>query len=66
MTMTNVCRRCFSPLREGQLACVVVTATYHILKSSVAYALDKTDMNADPDTLVHGKPEECVYDLHAD
>ena len=48
-------------MKEGQLACVLVTATYHILKSSVAYALDKSDMWADPESLVHAVPEDCIY-----
>jgi hypothetical protein len=60
--MTNNCRRCFSPLLEGQKASVVMTATYHILKSKIAYALDKFDMEADPDTLVHASQDDCKYE----
>jgi hypothetical protein len=60
--MTNVCRRCFAPMKEGQLATVVVTATYHMLKSQISYALDKSDMVADPDTLIHGDEKDCRYE----
>jgi hypothetical protein len=41
---------------------VVATATYHVLKSKIAYALDKSDMDCDPETLVHANQEEdCIY-----
>lgn len=60
--MINNCRRCFHPILEGQLASAVVTATYHVLKSNVAYALDKADMTADPDTLIHAKGSDCDYE----
>ena len=60
--MINYCRNCFSPLLEGQRVSVVATATYHVLKSKIAYALDKHDMDCDPDTLVHANQEEdCKY-----
>jgi hypothetical protein len=55
------CRRCFTEIKEGQLASVVVTATYHALKSKVHYALDKSDMTADEDTLIHAKGSDCKY-----
>lgn len=42
---------------DGQRVCVMVTATYHILKSTISYALDKNDMEADPSTLCH---EDCI------
>ena len=57
-----ICKRCFTELKEGQTASVVVTATYHALKSKVVYALDKGDMTADPDTLIHAKGSDCKYD----
>lgn len=60
--MTNYCRRCFSDLKEGQRVSVVMSATYHMLKSRIAYALDKTDMEADAETIVHAKEEDCVYE----
>jgi hypothetical protein len=59
--MINLCRRCFSPILEGQLASAVATATYHVLKSKVAYAFDKSDMTMDPDTLIHAKGSDCKY-----
>jgi hypothetical protein len=60
--MQNLCRKCFTPLREGQLASAVVTATYHSLKSQIAYALDPADMVADPETLIHGQREDCQFE----
>lgn len=60
--MINICRRCFSPFLENQRVSAVITATYHILKSKIAYALDKHDMEADAETLVHAKEEDCIYD----
>jgi len=60
--MINLCRRCYSPLKEGQRVSVVATASYHVLKSKIAYALDKGDMECDPDTLVHALEEDCQYD----
>lgn len=51
--MTNVCQICEKPLKEGDKVSVMVSSTYHALKSQVAYALDKADMVADSSTLVH-------------
>ena len=59
--MINLCRRCFNPLKSGQLASVVVTAPYKELKSAVHYALDKEEMIADPETLVHANQRDCKY-----
>ncbi len=55
----SLCRRCFGLLKDGDKVSVVVTSTYHTLKSEVAYALDKADMVADPETLVHASYEGC-------
>ncbi len=54
--MLNSCQICLKPLQEGDKICVLVTATYHSLKSKIAYALDKSDMVAHGDTLAH---ENC-------
>jgi hypothetical protein len=64
--MNGICRRCFHPLREGQKATVVVTATFHRLKSEIHYALDKADLVADPDTLVHASGIDCIDEDYAD
>jgi hypothetical protein len=56
------CKRCFSPIREGERVSVLVEATYHILKSKIAYALDKEDLVADPESLVHAQGSECHYE----
>ncbi len=44
---------CEVSLNEGDKVVVSIKATYHLLKSSVTYALDKSDMEAVPDTLAH-------------
>lgn len=56
--MINCCCVCDKPIMEGDMVTVNVTSRYHLLKSTVAYALDKAEMIADPETLKH---EECGY-----
>ncbi len=51
--MMQLCNKCNKLLKEGDTVTVKVTATYHILKSSVAYALDRHGMEADAETLCH-------------
>lgn len=51
--MQHVCAICEAPLKEGDKVQVVVRSTYHVLKSRIAYALDKADIDAIPQTLVH-------------
>jgi len=60
--MQNLCRRCFSPIRTGQWASVVVSAPFRELKSAIHYALNTDQMIADADTLVHANEEDCKYD----
>ena len=60
--MENICRRCFTPLKDGQRVCVVITAVYHSLLSWIYYALDPTTVEADSETLIHADPEDCKYD----
>jgi hypothetical protein len=59
--MQNLCRRCFSPIKTGQLVSVVVTAPFKELKSAIHYALDTSEMIADADTLVHADEGDCKY-----
>lgn len=54
MHKCNICKKL---LREGAHVEVLVRTTYHPLKSKVAYALDKYDMEPIVDTLVH---TECA------
>lgn len=54
--MTHVCYICHKLIEEGERVRVEVESTYHVLKSTVAYALDKHDMIAYSDTLKH---KEC-------
>jgi hypothetical protein len=50
--MTHVCRACNRLICEGELVKVEVISKYHVLKSTVAYALDR-DMTALAETLAH-------------
>lgn len=54
--MIQTCAKCDRLIKDGDRVTVEVSATYHILKSTIAYALDKADMAADADTLRH---EDC-------
>jgi hypothetical protein len=58
--MLNICQICDKPLQEGDKVRVTVTSTYHMLKSTIAYALDKNDMTADQDSLRH---EACDKEM---
>ena len=51
--MLQLCNKCEKLLREGDEVKVMVTSTYHVLKSTVAYALSRENMVADPATLEH-------------
>lgn len=55
--MVQTCAICNHLIQDGDRVGVWVTATYHVLKSTVAYALDKTDMEADSSSLIH---ESCA------
>ena len=46
-------------IHDGQRVCVVVTATYNVLKSDVLYRLEQEGMEADASTLAH---ETCNYE----
>lgn len=58
----SICRRCFALFRDGQRVSFVGSAAYHIIKSSVHYAIDPKTMDIDDDTLVHSSQEDCEYD----
>lgn len=51
--MCQLCIACGKLLKEGDKVSVLVTSTYHVLKSTVAYALDKNDLVAISSTLAH-------------
>lgn len=57
--MIQTCCICQKLIHDGQKVRVMVEATYHILKSTVSYALDKYDLEADSSTLCH---KECSDD----
>lgn len=56
--MLHSCARCGEVIKEGERVEVLVEATYHVLKSQVAFALDKTSLEADTSTLRH---VSCTY-----
>jgi hypothetical protein len=49
----HLCRRCDRLIKDGERVSVKVESTYHVLKSSIAFALDKHDLEASSDTLEH-------------
>jgi len=51
--MIHICQECEKLIKEGERVTVKVTSVYHVLKSSVAFALDKTSLEADTSTLKH-------------
>lgn len=55
--MINVCNNCGKLLEEGDKVITRVSSTYHVLKSQIAYALDKNTMEA-VDPLTH---MNCQY-----
>jgi hypothetical protein len=57
--MVQLCAKCSKLLREGDEVTVRVTSTYHVLKSTIAYALSRENMIADPDTLEHVDCDEA-------
>jgi hypothetical protein len=57
--MEKQCIICGKLLGEGERVEVLVRATYHILKSKIAFALDKNDMEPISGTMAH---VECVDD----
>lgn len=55
--MLQTCNECEKLIREGERVTVEVTSIYHVLKSSIAYALDKACLEADSSTLRHERCE---------
>lgn len=62
--MQHLCKSCNHLLEEGDIVTVKVTSMYHILKSSISYALDRNFLEAEAKTLAHqncqvpkGQPE---------
>jgi hypothetical protein len=56
--MLSLCSECDKLLGEGDDVKVVVRSKFHILKSTVTFALDKHAMVCDPRTLRH---TNCQY-----
>ncbi len=53
--MIQTCAKCNHIIQEGERVGVWVEATYHLLKSTVSYALDKEGMRADAESMTHIK-----------
>lgn len=51
--MLSICQACDKLLVEGDYVELLVRSDYHVLKSTVAFALDQTHMIFDPETLKH-------------
>lgn len=56
--MQHLCKNCNRLLCEGDVVKVEIMSTYHVLKSTISYALDKQDMSANSSTLRHF---DCQY-----
>ncbi len=52
-TMIHVCGQCKKIIKDGDRISFGGEATYRLLKSSITYALDKSDMEIYSDTLEH-------------
>lgn len=44
--MINTCKNCNHLLEEGDKVTTRIASTYHTLKSTIAFALDKNDLQA--------------------
>lgn len=55
--MVNFCRSCSKLLEEGDIVTTRIESQYHVLKSAVAYALDKNSI-AVLEPLQH---KDCQY-----
>lgn len=62
--MLSLCQSCGKLIGEGDRVKAEIESTFHVLKSTVTFALDKASMTCDPETLRHtncnwpqGEPE---------
>lgn len=51
--MLSLCQTCNRLLAEGDWVRLLVKSRFHVLKSTVSFALDQNDMEFDPTTLAH-------------
>lgn len=51
--MEKACVICRKLIKEGERVEVLVRATFHVLKSKIAYALDKEDLETVSGTIAH-------------
>jgi hypothetical protein len=60
--MIQTCCICEKIIQEGDNVSVMVTSTYHLLKSTCTFALDKEALIADPRTLCHELCDKGIND----
>lgn len=53
LNIIHLCTKCDKVITEGQRVTVQIESTYHVLKSHATFALDKTDLVADSETMAH-------------
>lgn len=53
--MTHVCCICSHLINDGDRVSVLVESTYHCIKSTNSFALDKYDLVSDSSTMCHVK-----------
>lgn len=51
--MEKMCVVCHKLIKEGERVEVLVRSTFHVLKSKIAYALDKEDLETVSGTMAH-------------
>ncbi len=51
--MLNLCAKCNKPLEEGESIQFVATGTYHHLRSTRAWAVDPSTLEADIRSIKH-------------
>ncbi len=51
--MMKYCADCKEPILDNDRISFVAMATYHVIDSLVAYAIDKHDLEIDPDSIIH-------------
>ncbi len=56
--MIKYCADCQRPILDGERISFVGNATYHVIDSLIAYAIDKHDLEIDPDSICHSDCEE--------
>lgn len=51
--MKLFCLNCNEPIKDGDRVTIIVCSVYHEIPSSIAYALDRNEMIADKESIMH-------------